>query len=113
MWCFNSRTATENDFVPYDEYIDAANKIDVFNIDLWPRHNTYLIVDDYGRTLLNLCKNTGLLIANGRLNDGDFTFQGLHGSSTVDDDLLNNHAFQLVNEFTILEQREFSSTIHQ
>jgi len=58
MWCFNSRTATENDFVPYDEYIDAANKIDVFNIDLWPRHNTYLIVDDYGRTLLNLCKNT-------------------------------------------------------
>ena len=34
MQCFNSRTATENDFVPYDEYIDAANKIDVFNIDL-------------------------------------------------------------------------------
>jgi len=30
---FNSRTATENDFVPYDEYIDSANEIDV-NIDL-------------------------------------------------------------------------------
>ena len=73
----------------------------------------YLIVDAYGRTLLNLCKNTtGLLITNGRLKDGDFTCQGLHGSSTVDYDLLNNHEFQLVNEFTILEQREFSPTIH-
>ena len=26
---FNSRTATENDFVPYDEYLDAAKEIDV------------------------------------------------------------------------------------
>ena len=30
---FNSRTATENDFVPYSEFLDAANEIDV-NIDL-------------------------------------------------------------------------------
>ena len=81
---FNIWTATENDFVPYDEFLDAANEIDV-NIDLWPRHNKDLIVEAYGRKLLNLCKNTtGLLIANGRLNDGDFTFQGTQGSSTVD-----------------------------
>ena len=26
---FNIRTATENDFVPYDEYLDAAKEIDV------------------------------------------------------------------------------------
>ena len=104
---FNSRTATENDFVPYDEFIDAANEIDA-NIDLLPRTNKDLIVDAYGRKLLNLCKNTGLLIANGRLNDGEFTFQGSQGSSTVDYILLNNHDFQYVNEFTILEQNEFS-----
>jgi len=30
---FNSRTTTKNDVVPYDEYIDAANEIDV-NTDL-------------------------------------------------------------------------------
>ena len=68
----------------------------------------YLIVDAYGRTLLNLCKDTSLLIANGSLNDGEFTFQGSHGSSTVDYVLLNNHDFQYVTEFTILEQNEFS-----
>ena len=104
---FNSRTATENDFVPYDEYLDAANEIDV-NIDLLPRRNKDLIVDAFGRKLLNICKDTSLLIANGSLNDGDFTFQGLHGSSTVDYVLLNNHDFQYVTEFTILEQNEFS-----
>ena len=45
---FNNRTATENDFVPYDEYLDAANEIDV-NIDLLPRRNKDLIVDAFGR----------------------------------------------------------------
>ena len=68
----------------------------------------YLIVDAYGRKLLNFCKDTNLLIANGSLNDGDFTFQGSQGSSTVDYVLLNNHDFQYVTEFTILEQNEFS-----
>ena len=48
------------------------------------------------------------MIANGSLNDGEFTFQGSHGSSTVDYVLLNNHDFQYVTEFTILEQNEFS-----
>jgi len=46
------------------------------------------------------------LIANGGLNDGEFTFQGSQGSSNVDYSLLNNHDFQYVNEFTILEQNE-------
>ena len=88
---FNSRTATENDFVPNDEFIDAANETLDANIDPLPRKNKDLIVDAYGRKLLNLCKNTGLLI--GRLNDGDFSFQGTQGSSTVDYILLNNHDF--------------------
>jgi len=49
------------------------------------------------------------LIANGRLNGGDFTFQDtIQGSSTVDYNLLNIQDCQYVHEFTVLEQNEFS-----
>ena len=70
---FNSRTSTANDYISFDEFLDNPEIFETDTIFL-PRKNQDQILDSYGRKLLNLCKNTGLLIANGRINNGDFTF---------------------------------------
>lgn len=76
------------------------------NKDILPGKNRDLVTDAYGRESLNLCNISGLIIANGRVNNGDFTF---HMVSVESMDLLLSYTdLQNIKEFTILEQNEFS-----
>ena len=107
----NGRTATEKDFFDFDKYLDQ-NVLDTNSFDIPSRANQDIILDYNGRTLLDLCKSTGLLIANGRLfNDtdiGKFTFCSHRGQSTVDYLLLNFKDFENISYFDILEHNEHS-----
>lgn len=56
--------------------IDDINLLTI-NKDILPRKNRDLLADAYGRKLLSLCKTPGLIIANGRLSNGDFIFMSM------------------------------------
>ena len=103
----NARTATEKDFFDFDKYLDQ-NVLYANSFDIPSRANQDIILDYNGRTTLDLCKSTGLLIANGRLfndtNIGKFTFCSHRGQSTVDYLLLNFEDFENISYFDILEQ---------
>ena len=77
------------------------------------RFNRDRAVDAYGRRLLELCKTTSLLIANGRLGSdsetGEFTFYGEKGCSTVDYLLFID--FETVSYFEICDITEFSDHV--
>lgn len=65
----------------------------------------------YGHKLINLCKNTRLLIVNGRHSHdqfGEFTFCGINGLSTVDYLLTTIDNFSTISLFEILQFNEHS-----
>ena len=68
-------------------------------------------VNSLGRKLLNMCKITGLLILNGRIH-GDktdkFTFCNQMGHSVIDYVLAKYENFNIVNDFKVLDVKEFS-----
>lgn len=57
---------------------------------------------------MDTCISTGLVIANGRLLCGQFTYCSVKGKSTVDYLLLNYDDFETITNFKILELNEFS-----
>ena len=69
------------------------------------RVNKDHILDSYGRKLLDLCKSSGFVIANGRLGDdygvGEITFYATQGTSTVDYLLLHNTDLESVFKVVI------------
>ena len=85
---FNGRTGTNSDFIIYVRYIDAGPDDSIQYNDIPVRFNRDRAVGAYGRRLLEFCKTTSLLIANGRLGSdsetAEFTFYGEKGCSTVD-----------------------------
>ena len=60
----------------------------------------------YGKLLLELCKNTGLIIANGRLyqdkHRGSFKFFNRNGSSVIDYMLFEPNCLSMINTFAII-----------
>ena len=70
------------------------------------------MIDSYGKRLIELCKTTNLLIANGRLGSdkgiGEFTFYGQKGCSAVDYLLLSLLDFEFISHFNVCETTEFS-----
>ena len=112
---FNGRTGTNSDFIIYDRYIDAGPDNSIQYNDIPVRFNRDRAVDAYGRRLLELCKTTSLLIANGRLGSdsetGEFTFYGEKGCSTVDYLLLSFIDFETVSYFEICDITEFSDHV--
>ena len=66
----------------------------------------------YGRRLLDLCRLTGLVIANGRLGHddqvGEYTYSSHQGQSTVDYLLFKPADMQYVRNFEILPFNEYS-----
>ncbi|CAC5386876.1 unnamed protein product [Mytilus coruscus] len=79
----NARTAIGNDFIKHDSLygsiFDDFNHIFNYMSDNNPpvRRNPDQGTNEYGAKLLNLCRNTGLRIVNGRHKDGmanDFIF---------------------------------------
>lgn len=101
----NGRTSDFPDILDFDKYLEDN---DLFsNISHVPmRVNKDHIVDSHGRKLLDLCKSSGFIIANGRLGDdygiGEVTYHSTHGVSTVDYLLLHNTdigSFYLILKF--------------
>ena len=82
------------------------------------RVNKDHVLDPYGTRLLDLCKTTGLLLANGRLHNdesiGEYTFISHRGTSVVDYLLLNYNDFKYINIFEIEPINDLSdhSAIH-
>ena len=69
---FNSRTGEQRDFVP-EMHIERYLEVPINNlnaISLLQRKNNDKVVNEYGRKLLALCKETDISIVNGRLEDG-------------------------------------------
>jgi hypothetical protein len=102
---FNSRTGTLSDDLEIlrpDRYVDTTCVSDV-NIDR--RVSQDHVTDTRGRRLLDLCKSTGLVLANGRLcsdkNVGQLTFAGPRGCSVVDYCLLRAGDCTHLTEFNV------------
>ncbi|VDI40908.1 Hypothetical predicted protein, partial [Mytilus galloprovincialis] len=68
-------------------------------------------VNAFGRKLFQLCYDTGLIVANGRLgNDqnGNFTFCTKKGNSVNDYLLLSPSNYNQISDFKVLQFNEFS-----
>jgi hypothetical protein len=106
----NSRVADAEDFITYDKYLDQ--NIDFLNINtnIPIRVNKDKVIDHNGKRLIDLCKSTGVLIANGRVfnEPGDYTFCSIQGLSSVDYLLLNYADFENITYFEKAEFNEFS-----
>ena len=71
---FNSRTGEQLDFVPemhLERYLDVPTN-NSSAISLPQRKNNDKVVNEYGRKLIALCKETDVSIVNGRLEEGNF-----------------------------------------
>ena len=108
----NSRIGEVNDFLDYDEldkYISNAEHVENPNIP--NRVSMDKTVNGFGRKLLQLCYDTGLVVANGRLgNDksGNFTFCTTRGRSVNDYLLFSPIDIDKISEFDVLNLNEFS-----
>jgi exonuclease III len=110
---FNARTGTRTDDLELlrpDRFVDTTWSVPDVNIDT--RVSQDHVIDTRGRRLLELCKSTGLMLANGRLgsdnNLGQLTFTGSNGSSVVDYCMLRPDDCTHITEFNVLSFNEFS-----
>ena len=103
---FNSRTSINPDFVVDDDPVHMSVLPDEYTLDIElqrfseDRGHT----DNNGLLLLELCKQTGLRIMNGRVGDygiGRYTFVGSRGSSVVDYVLSSQDLFQCISKFEV------------
>ena len=75
------------------------------------RKNKDVKTNDYGQKLVNLCKTSGLVICNGRVNgdlDGNFTYVDKKGNSTIDYALVSRELLCNVNSFSVHAPTVFS-----
>lgn len=109
---FRSETGSNCDYILYDHYLEAGLDDSIRYNDMPVRASKVHVTDAYGRRLLEVCKTTKLLIANGRLGldkgIGDFTFCGEKGCSVVDYLLVLLIDFETISSFEICEFTEFS-----
>ncbi len=82
-------------------------------IDIGPKFSQDKTVNDYGRSLLNLCKATGYKILNRKLhndnNIGEFTFESELGKSVIDLLICKPSSIQMITKFSILSLRPMES----
>ena len=107
----NGRTACFSDILEFDKYIENNDLfLDMSHIP--PRSNKDSKLDSHGRKVLDLCKSTGFVIANGRLGDdldvGEITYCSVQGMSTVDYLLVSCTELESIHNFQILPVNEFS-----
>ena len=107
----NGRTSDYSDILHFDRYIENNDLFqDMSHVP--PRTNKDKILDQHGRRLLDLCKSTNFIIANGRLCDdfsvGEYTFCSTQGMSTLDYVLLESTDLYSFSNFQVLPLNEFS-----
>ena len=100
---FNARTNTLADFVPKDgnQFIN-----DMSETSLHPkiRQNFDTTINNHGKHLINICKNTDLRILNGRTKGdslGRPTFHGKNGINSIDYIICDQETFQNVNHLVV------------
>ena len=87
---FNSRTASENDiFEGYNEFVDMPELYEeTVTPDLHVRVSQDAVLNEFGKSLLEMCKTLDMFIVNGRLDEdqgvGKFTCYQWSGKSLVD-----------------------------
>ena len=104
----NSRTSVNPDFVLDDNLLEMDVLPPEYCIDVnTNRQSQDRCTNDNGNRLLELCKQTGLRIMNGRVcNDRDigrYTFVGSRGSSVVDYVIATQNLFKNVTSFNVHE----------
>ena len=107
----NGRISSLSDVLDFDKYLENDDLfIDISQIH--PRSNKDSILDSHGRKLLDLCKSTSFIVANGRLGDdcnvGELTYCSAQGISTVDYLLVPATDLSLIHTFQVLSFNEFS-----
>ncbi|CAC5378146.1 unnamed protein product [Mytilus coruscus] len=108
----NSRIGETNDFLyndDLDKYIESVEQVQ--NPIISNRCSMDKFVNSFGRRLLQMCYDTGLTAANGRLgNDkhGNFTFCTANGRSVNDYLLVSPCDYELISNFEVLQLNEFS-----
>ena len=69
-------------------------------------------INSFGHKLLSLCKENNIIIANGRIEQGNYTFNSLHRNkpiaSTVDYLVTNSSNFHSISDMCVLDMTEFS-----
>ena len=104
---FNGRCSNRPDFVLDDDSIHMNVLPDEYTPDRFMDRYSQDIghVNNNGLLLLDLCKQTGVRIMNGRVGAdrgvGKFTFVGSRGSSLVDYVLTSQDLFQYVSKFEV------------
>ncbi|ESO88701.1 hypothetical protein LOTGIDRAFT_165489 [Lottia gigantea] len=112
----NSRTSTVSDQIfplSDDRFISNSffDQCDV-SVNYKDRSSEDVVVNNFGRKLLDLCKSIGCVIVNGRQgsdsNVGKFTFNSSRGSSVIDYVLADPFSFECLSNFTVENASEFS-----
>ena len=105
---FNSRVGLRNDFIDHDR----ATLLDDFYYvpDTFFRRNSCdHKCNNFGMKLLDLCKTTGMRIANGRIGETDmFTFVTRQGASVIDYVLCCENELYNISNFEIKSLNEWS-----
>ena len=103
------RCATLPDYVEFDNNngFDVLPDDYVADDSLPSRVSEDPIINQYGRSLIDMCRQTGLRIMNGRTSEGraheKCTFVGHNGKSVVDYVLASENIIPLIDKFVIYE----------
>lgn len=113
----NSRVASVPDTIEHDQ-LENNLRQRLERCFIYPNepHNKERKSDDshlnnFGRRLISLCKQSGLRIINGRSisdQNGSITFQNRAGTSVIDYVLLHYDALSMFKDFTVLQFNTFS-----
>ena len=110
---YDSTSLSNNNYSPDFFYIDSfITPDDLISNNLSElRKNKDVKTNDYGQKLVNLCKTSGLVICNGRVNgdlDGNFTYVDKKGNSTIDYALVSRELLCNVDSFSVHAPTVFS-----
>ncbi|MCG7875034.1 MAG: reverse transcriptase domain-containing protein [Candidatus Thiodiazotropha endolucinida] len=105
---YNARTSNYPDFVVDDSSRHVHVLPDNYTVDSnVPQRTSQDTVrpDSNGLLLLELCRQTGMRILNGRMgndaNVGNYTYVGSNGSSTIDYVLSSQDVFEFIQSFDV------------
>ena len=110
---YDTTSLSNNDYSP--DFFDSNNYVTVDDFTsknmLSTRNNKDKKTNDYGHRLINLCKISGMVICNGRVEgdfDGEFTYIDKKGKSAIDYALASKGLFQYMNSFFVHTPTVFS-----
>ena len=114
---FNSRIGTCPDFIENDlmgtEVNNFISNVIDYNCDIpmSTRESQDLVVNSFGRKLLDLCRSTCTRVCNGRTfgdKNGKYTFFNHLGASVNDFTIVSENDFHLVDYFCVEDFNEWS-----